>query len=79
MIAPHDKSPDIWLLACLIGDANASNSDCRFPADNKYAKCTSAAPSTFRGAEGSWMQSILLAKSKAPYPPISRLGVRGNR
>ncbi|OAA63323.1 Protein kinase-like domain protein [Niveomyces insectorum RCEF 264] len=63
------KNANVHLLACLVDDDDADDSDYRFLVDGQHVKYVTTAPGTFRGAEDDrTFAPILLGELLPPFP-----------
>ncbi|WYZ41167.1 hypothetical protein EsH8_V_000062 [Colletotrichum jinshuiense] len=69
MIAPQQQNANVRLLACLIDDDDADDSDYRFLVDKQHVKYVSTAPGAFAGAEDDrTFEPTLLGELFPPFP-----------
>ncbi|KAL2753123.1 hypothetical protein ACRALDRAFT_2112990 [Sodiomyces alcalophilus JCM 7366] len=69
MVGPQQKNANVRLLACLVDEDDADDSDYRFLVDGKHVKYVTTSPGTFRGAEDDrTFEPILLGELFPPFP-----------
>ena len=70
MAVTPGRNANVRLLACLVDEEDAEDSNYRFLVDSQHVKYVTTAPGTFRGAEyDRTFEPVLLSELFPPFPP----------